>query len=95
MALVNSGSTRAAVLGISCESDLVVEDHVDGAVSAVAVQALHLDSFEDDSLSGHGSVTMHYYWQHLVAVWILIQVLLGSGFADHNRVDGLQVAGVW
>ena len=84
--------TRVEVVG--GESDLVVDDEVNGSTSAVAVEALHLHDFVDNALAGHCGVTVDVNRKHLRSVHSVVGVALSAGDALNHRVHGLEVRGV-
>jgi hypothetical protein len=53
---VDAGS---ALAGVSCESDLVVYHHVNGATDAVVVQRLHLQLLVNNALACHRGITVN------------------------------------
>ena len=57
---VDRGATLA---GRSGESDLVVDDEVDGSAGAVRPQLRHLQNLNDDSLTGHRGVAVNHHRQ--------------------------------
>ena len=84
----------ARVLRRGGEADLVVDDDVDGAAGAVALEAGEAEALGDHALAGEGGVAVQQDRQHLGAVHVAALRLLGADLAEHDRVDGLEVARV-
>ena len=76
------------------EADLVVDDDVDGAAGAVALEAREAEALGDDALAGEGGVAVQQDRQHLGALDVAALRLLGADLAEHHRVDRLEVARV-
>mmetsp|Transcript_20178 Transcript_20178/g.50825 ORF Transcript_20178/g.50825 Transcript_20178/m.50825 type:complete len:559 (+) Transcript_20178:450-2126(+) len=98
----------AALLGVSGEGDLVVDDDVDAAADGVVGQLAHVQRLVHNALARKGAVAVdqdgHVLPLAVIAVRgvVLLRVLvggvgvvlLGAHFAEHHRIDGLQVRGV-
>ena len=91
---VGAVERRTALLGRRREPDLVVDDQVDRAADAVAGDVAHRQALGDDALTGEGGVAVDQERQHRVRAGRVDVVLLGAHHAHHDRVDGLEVAGV-
>ena len=76
-----------------CETDLVVDDNVDGATDRVVVEPLHLEALINDTLTSDGSITMHNNRHHGFAVlrFATEEVLLSTATALDARVDSLEM----
>ena len=76
------------------EADLVVDDDVNGAAHAVAVQLGHVQRLGDDPLPREGRVAVNQQRQAARAGAVGDAILLGAHAPLHDRVDPLEVAGV-
>ena len=84
----------SAVLRPGGESDLVVDDDVDGAAGLVAAQLRHVERLLDDALARERGVAVDQDRQDGVAVRRRVGaqgVELGADDAEQHRVDGLEV----
>jgi hypothetical protein len=83
---------RARGGGGGGEADLVVDDHVHRAASAISAQLREVECLGHHTLAGEGSVAVHQDGQHGEALLALVDaVLLRAGDALEHRVDGLEV----
>ena len=75
------------------EADLVVDDEVDRAAGAVALQAHQAEALRDHALAGEGGVAVHQQRHHHGAVFGrgVVLILLGARLAEHHRIDDLQM----
>ena len=89
-------SARSCAVGSRRETNLVVNDDVNGATDSVVLQLLHLEALVDDTLSGDGGITVDHDGDDLLAVLLLTtkEVLLGTSASSHTRVHSLQMRGV-
>ena len=85
---------RLGVLRRGREADLVVDDDVDGAAHAVAVELRHVERLGDDALAREGRVAVEQERQAARAAAVADAVLLGAHAALHDGVDPLEVARV-
>jgi hypothetical protein len=77
------------------EADLVVDDDVDAAAGAVALDAGKLQAFGHDALAGKGRVAVQEDRQDRDALGGVVHlVLLGAGLAEDDGVHGFEVRGV-
>ena len=76
------------------ESDLVVDDDVDGALGGITTRLGHVEGFHHHPLPGKRRVAMDQHRYHLRAVLVLAPLLAGSGRPLHHRIDDLQVGRV-
>ncbi len=83
--------TRARVGGVGGEADLVVDDEVDGAAGAVALELGQHQGFGDQTLAGKRRVAVHEETHHLVAAGVAALALLGAHLAEHDGIDRLQM----
>lgn len=79
---------------ISGETNLVVDDNVNGAVGGVVGKVRQVEGLEHNSLSAEGSVTVKQHGHDFLALTISPVELLGTGLALDNGVARLQVRGV-
>lgn len=80
--------------GISGETDLVVDDNVNGAVGGVVRQVGQVEGLENNALTAEGSVTVEQHGHDFLALTVSPVELLCTGLALDNWVAGLQVRGV-
>ena len=85
---------RARVLRHRGEADLVVDDDVDRAARAVAVEAGEVHRLGDDALAGEGRVAVQQHRQDARVLAVADRVLLGADHALDDRVHELEVARV-
>ena len=84
---------RARIARIGREADLVVDDEVDRAAGAVALQARQAEAFRHHALAGERRVAMDQQRQHHGALFRrrAVLVLLGAHLAEHHRIDDLEM----
>ena len=88
-------ASGAGVLGYCGKGDLVIDDNVDGAASAVALEAGEVEGFGDDALSNESAVSVNEDGDNFFAFdGILAEALAGAGLAFDDGVDGFEMAGV-
>ena len=83
----------ARIARLGGEADLIVDDEMDRAAGAMALEARKAEAFGDHALAGEGRVAMDQQRQHgraLVGVSVML-VLLGAHLAEHHRVDDLEM----
>ena len=73
------------------ETDLVVDDEVNGSADAVALQLGEAEGLGGEPLPGDRRVAVDQDPHHLAARGVAALRLLRSHFAEDNRIDGLQV----
>ena len=76
------------------ETDLVVDDDMDRASGAVALQLGEVKDFRHDSLTGDSGVSMDENGEDALALGISNNALTGAGFAFDYGINGFQVTGV-
>ena len=77
------------------EGDLVIDDDVDSAAGAVALEAGEVEGFGDDALSDESAVSVNEDGDNFFAFdGILAEALAGAGLAFDDGVDGFEMAGV-
>ena len=81
---VGGVEARARRLGRGGEADLVVDDHVDRAADAVALDVAHVERLGHHALAGERGVAVHEDRQDRERLGIVDGVLLGAGHADHD-----------
>jgi len=88
-------ASGAGVLGDCGKGDLVVNDDVDGAASAVALEAGEVEGLGDDALSDESAVSVNENGDNFFAFdGILAEALAGAGLAFDDGVNGFEMAGV-
>jgi hypothetical protein len=82
-AKIRSIRRRSTVDGIGGESDLVVNDNVNGTPHFEIVYTHELHSFVDDTLSGEGGISMEEDGDNVAHVFFGVAAveLFGAGFA--------------
>ena len=91
---------RTGVLRCGGETDLVVDDDMNGAAGSVAPQQSQVQRLGHHALSCEGGVAVHHHRHHTEIAWRSVvvdtvdQVLFGAHQALQDRVDGLQVGRV-
>jgi len=93
---VGSIDTGSCLAGVSCETNLVVDNNVDGSTNLIVVERLHLQLLKDDTLTSHSSVTVHDDGNHFVSARFVAaeRVLLSADAAHNHGVNSFQVGGV-
>lgn len=76
------------------ESDLVVDDDVEGSVGGESVQVAHLEGLVDDSLSADCGVSVDDDAHGVVSLAVLGKILDGSSGSHDAGIDGLKVGRV-
>ena len=76
------------------EAELVVDDHVDRAAHAVALDVGQVERLGDHTLAGERGVAVDQHREHRVVARRLDQVHLCPRHPDHHGVDGFEVRGV-
>ena len=85
----------ARVRGESGEGDLVVDDDVDSAAGAVALEAGEVEGFGHDALTDESAIAVNENGNNLLAFdGVIAMALAGASHALDHRVDGLEMAGV-
>ncbi len=87
----------ARIARIGGEADLVVDDEMDRAAGAVALQARQAETFGDHALAGESRVAVDQQRQDRRAgrrARGRDLVLLGAHLAEHDRIDDLEMRGV-
>ncbi len=87
---------RARVARIGGEADLVVDDEMQGAAGAIALQVGETETFRHHALARKCGIAMHEQRQHhgaLVGRRVVL-VLLGAHFAERHWIDNLQMRGI-
>ena len=85
----------ARVLRAGGEADLVVDDQVDGAADAVALDVAHRQALGDHALAGERGVAVDQDRQRRERAGRIDAVLHGAHHAQHDRVDRFEVARDW
>ena len=88
-------ASGARVFGDCGKGDLVIDDNVDGAASAVTLEAGEVEGFGDDALSNESAVSVNEDGDNFFAFdGILAEALAGACLAFDDGVDGFEMAGV-
>ena len=89
------GARSCAIRG-RCESNLVIDDNMDGAADGVVLETLHLQAFIHDALACDGCVTVDNYGHDRASILLLTtkEVLLGTSTPLNAWIDGFQVRGI-
>lgn len=83
------------VIGQGGESNLVIDDDVDGAAGAVAFEAGEVDGFGDDALPDESAVAVNEKRDDFFPFdGVMAVALTGAGLALDDGVDGFEVAGI-
>lgn len=90
--LTRAVSRRSGVSRISCKSNLIVDDDVNGAVCSVVGKIGQMESFVNHALSRESSVSVDQHGHHLLSFSITFVKLFGSCLALNDRVYGFQMA---
>ena len=85
---------RARIGRARREADLVVDDDMDGAAGAIALELGELERFRHQPLAGEGGVAMHQEADHLVALGVAALALFGAHLAEDDGIDRLEMRGV-
>src|SRR5262249_29890159 len=83
-----------SVVGEGGESDLIVDDQVDGAAGPVAVELRQVECFGYHALAGEGSIAMHQQRNHARAIEVAEPVLLWADDSFHDGIDRFQMTGI-
>ena len=81
----------AGIAGLRREADLVVDDDVQRAADAVAVQVGHAQSFGHHALPGERRVAVEHQRHAARAVFVFVQSLLGPHAPRDHGVDRFEV----
>ena len=76
------------------ETDLVVDDDVHGAAGAMPAQTRQTEAFGDDALPRKCRITVQQDRHGLGAGLVVLLVLFGAHFTQHDRIHGLKVGRV-
>lgn len=89
---VGGGASETRISG---ETDLVVDDEVDGTAGREGGQGVEAKTFVNDTLGSESGVTMEKHaHSSAVSLLVVVVVLDGTGLAEDNRVLGLEMRGV-
>ena len=85
--------TRSGAVRSRCETNLIVNNDMNGSSNGIIIELLHLKALIDDALSGHGSITVNDYGYDLGAIFLFSteEMLLGSSSTSNHRVYSFQV----
>ena len=85
----------AGVRGERGESDLVVDDQMDGAPYPVSWEIGEIETLGHDTLTREGGIPMNEERQDFPAIRrILHDTLAGTGLAQNHGINGLKMAGI-
>ncbi len=79
---------------IRSETDLIVDDQMNGAAGVVTVDLRKIQGLGDNSLARHGGVAVNQQGNHALAQMIFEAILLGPHNAFDHRIHGLEMTGV-
>ena len=77
------------------EADLIVDDEMDGAARAMALQPRQAETFGNDALTGECGIAMDQQRHDAGALLVVELVLLGARLAEHHRIDDLRHRRDW
>lgn len=86
--------SRATKAGVGGETDLVVDNDVDGTTGGVGREVVEAHGLVDNALASKGGITVHENSHRVLALSVLAVELQGTGLAEHDRVDSLQMGRV-
>ena len=83
----------ARIARIGGEADLVVDDEMDRAAGAIALEVRQREAFGHHALPREGGVAVHQQRQNGGALVrrIAVLILLGARLAEHHRIDDLEM----
>ena len=82
--------SRATIMRVSSEADLVVYDDVERAAHAVSLEPRHVQRLSDYALGGEGRVSVHQDREHSVEVGLgVLAAALELLRACHSRDNGV------
>ena len=87
----------ARIARIGGEADLVVDDEMDRAAGAMALEAGQAETFRDHALTGESRVAMDQQRHDaapIVGRAVGDLVLLGAHLAEHDRIDDFEMRGI-
>lgn len=82
---------RAREARIGCETDLIVDHQMDGAVRRVVRQFGQMHRLEDDALAAESGIAVNQNGHDSFALAVAAVELLGARFTLDNRIAGLQM----
>jgi hypothetical protein len=80
--------------GVGSETDLVVDDNVNGTTSGAHWKTRHVNSLINNTLTSEGSITVNLDGHDLGALTVLHIVLLGTGLTLNDGVNSLKMRGI-
>ncbi len=82
----------ARITRIGREADLVVDDEMDRAAGAMALQAGEAETFGNHTLAGERRIAMNQSGMILLRSDIIVQLILrGAHLAEHDRIDDFEM----
>src|SRR5215469_2305371 len=82
----------AGFVGERGETDLVIDDDVNGAAGCVAIQLGQVKRFGYDTLTGEGGIAVYQQRNDALAAGIAEAILFGTDDAFHYRIHRLEMA---
>ncbi len=86
--------TAARVGGAGGEADLVVDDEMNRAAGAIALELGEIEQFGNQALAGESRIAMHQEADDLISLGVLALLLLGADLAEDDRVDRFEMRGI-
>jgi len=86
--------SRLVIEGAGGEAHLVVDDEVDGAAGAIALELRKVESLSHDALPGKGGVAVHDEGEHHHVLCIPALGLFSTHLALHHGSHDFEMAGV-
>ncbi len=83
-----------AIDRVGGESNLVVDDDVDGAAGGITVELRQIQRFGHHALPGEGGVAMDQNRDDARALGVAQTVLLRTNDAFNHRIDSFEMAGI-
>ena len=85
-------NSRSSFVWSSCESNLIVDNNMNGSTNSIILKILHLHGFVYNSLSRKSCITMDENWANFTSsCWVTTKVLFGSDFSHDDWVDALEM----
>ena len=91
---VSTVATRTRVRRIGSETNLIINDQVDSAPCAVALELRKVKYLGHDALASDGCISVNKNGQHLLSVEVFADSLTGACFTLNDGVDCFEVTRV-
>src|SRR5690606_39169214 len=76
------------------EADLVIDNEMDRAASAMPLQVRQAETFGNDALTRKGRIAVNEKRNDTLALAVLMLILLRTRLAEHYRINDLKMRGV-